>query len=78
MVNNIPDIVISFGFLIFYIFWEIKSDKLTDEVKQEVKFMSFYAIEVKFAKENNFTEEQIANYFSKFGKVKEVAPVKDY
>ncbi len=38
MANAIPNLVISFLVLAFYIYWEVKSDKLSEEIKEAVRF----------------------------------------
>jgi hypothetical protein len=77
MENAIPDLVICFMFLAFYIYWEVKSDRLAEEIKEEIRFQCHYTLEA-----NEFTlgttENEISQFFSQFGRIKEIAPVQDY
>lgn len=44
--NVIPDIVNSVIFLAFYFYWTEKSKKINNEIKKEVLFPSYYAVEL--------------------------------
>lgn len=35
--NAVPDLFICFAFLAFYLYWEVRSDRLTDKLKGEIR-----------------------------------------
>ena len=69
MANAIPNLAISLIVLAFYIYWEVKSDKLSEEIKEKVKFRCHYTIEV-IGFPETATEKDIEVFFSQFGKIK--------
>lgn len=69
MANAIPNLAISLIVLAFYIYWEVKSDKLSEDIKQKVRFQCHYTIEV-VDFPATATEKDMQVFFSQFGKVK--------
>lgn len=76
LMNVVPDMVCIFVFICFYFHWLHRGSALTEEVRKEVKLRSYTVLELH--NPPNVTEEEVKHFFSQFGKVLEVAPVKDY
>ena len=75
--NVIPDIVNCVIFLVFYIYWSERSKKIIEEIKKEVLFPSYYAVEMnEFPK--NISPIMVEDFMGRFGTIKEIAPVKNY
>ena len=74
--NVVPDMVCIFIFIFFFFHRLHRGTALTEEVRKEVKLRSYNVLEL--LDPPNVTEEEVKNFFSQFGKVLEVAPVKDY
>ena len=73
----IPDIVASTIFFIFYFYWDRKSFSETKKIKKQIALPSDRAIEVKVISDT-ITEQNVEEFFGKFGPVAEVAAVKNY
>lgn len=75
--NVIPDMISTLVFIIFYFYWLHKGEVITEEIRTEVKLRSYYVVELTdFPSEA--TAEDVHNFMSQFGKVMEVAPVRNY
>lgn len=46
LMNTVSDIVIALGLLAFYFDWLLQSDRLTEEVRREVKMRSYNVLEL--------------------------------
>ena len=77
LLNLIPALLNAVIFFIFYLYWDKRSIKATEEIKQEIKLPSYKTIEVSDHTDET-TEKDIAEYMGRFGKVAEVAPVRNY
>jgi hypothetical protein len=42
--NAVPDLIICFAFLAFYLYWEVKSDQLTESIKGEIRLQCHHSL----------------------------------
>lgn len=58
-------------------YWVHMSDKIVKEIRKEVLFPSYYAVEVSNLP-SGISSRKMEDFMEQFGKVSEVAPVKYY
>lgn len=77
LLNVVPDIVCTLMMFIFYFYWEHTSKREANKIREEVKLASDTTIEVKGVS-SKIDEDIIYQFFSDYGLVQEVAPVRNY
>lgn len=77
LINVISDMVCILIFIVFYFFWLYRSNHLTEEVRREVKLKSYQVVEI-IDPPANVTEGEVKEFMGQFGKVVEVAAVRNY
>ena len=68
LINVISDMVCILIFIIFYFFWLYRSNKLTEDVRREVKLKSYNVVEI-IDPPANVTEGEVKEFMSQFGRV---------
>lgn len=77
LINVVSDMFCILIFIVFYFFWLNRGNQLTEEVRKQVKLKSYTVVEV-VDPPTKATQQDVRNFMSQFGKIVEIAPVKDY
>lgn len=65
-------------FIVFCLYWEIKSDRIVQEINCSVRLLSASTVEMLLGDGQLPREADVEAFMAKFGKVVEVAEVKNY